>query len=77
MFLTTQHDSTIVVFRKDADKDEAPLRLLQGDDTGLADPHGIAIDPKDECSSSPTTAPAGCAGRIGDSHGRAWSGQGT
>jgi DNA-binding beta-propeller fold protein YncE len=48
MFLTTQHDSTVVVFRKDANQDEAPLRLLQGDDTGLADPHGIAIDPKDE-----------------------------
>ncbi|MPY90912.1 MAG: beta-propeller fold lactonase family protein [Luteitalea sp.] len=48
MFLTTQHDSTVVVFRKDADKDDAPIRLLQGDDTGLADPHGIAIDPKDE-----------------------------
>jgi DNA-binding beta-propeller fold protein YncE len=48
MFLTTQHDSTVVVFRKNADKDEAPVRLLQGDDTGLADPHGIAIDPKDE-----------------------------
>jgi DNA-binding beta-propeller fold protein YncE len=48
MFLTTQHDSTVVVFRKDADKDEAPVRLLQGDDTGLADPHGIAIDPKEE-----------------------------
>jgi DNA-binding beta-propeller fold protein YncE len=44
MFLTTQHDSTVVVFRKEADKDEAPLRLLQGDDTGLAEPHGIAID---------------------------------
>lgn len=48
MFLTTQHDSTVVVFRKNADKDEAPIRLLQGDDTGLADPHGIAIDPKEE-----------------------------
>lgn len=46
MLLTTQHDSTVVVFRKNADKDEAPIRLLQGDDTGLADPHGIAIDPK-------------------------------
>jgi DNA-binding beta-propeller fold protein YncE len=45
MFLTTQHDATVVVFRKEADKDEAPLRLLQGDDTGIADPHGIAIDP--------------------------------
>jgi DNA-binding beta-propeller fold protein YncE len=48
MFLTTQHDSTVVVFRKNAEKDEAPIRLLQGDDTGLADPHGIAIDPRDE-----------------------------
>ena len=48
MLLTTQHDSTVVVFRKNADKDEAPIRLLQGDDTGLADPHGIAIDPKEE-----------------------------
>ena len=46
MFLTTQHDATVVVFRKNADKDDAPLRLLQGDDTGLGDPHVIAIDPK-------------------------------
>ena len=45
MFLTTQHDATVVVFRKDADKDDHPVRLLQGDDTGLGDPHGIAIDP--------------------------------
>lgn len=44
MFLTTQHDSTVVVFRKNANKDDAPIRLLQGKDTGLADPHGIAID---------------------------------
>ena len=46
LFLTTQHDATVVVFRKTANKDDAPLRLLQGDDTGLGDPHGIAIDPK-------------------------------
>ena len=45
MFLTTQHDATVVVFRKDANGDDHPLRLLQGDDTGLGDPHGIAIDP--------------------------------
>ena len=36
----------VVVFKKDANQDDAPLRLLQGDDTGLGDPHGIAIDPK-------------------------------
>jgi DNA-binding beta-propeller fold protein YncE len=48
MFLTTQHDSSVVIFKKDADKDDPPVRLLQGNDTGLADPHGIAIDPKTE-----------------------------
>jgi len=47
MFLTLQHDSAMVVFRKYAEKDESPLRLLQGDATGLADPHGIALDSKD------------------------------
>ncbi|HEY7680019.1 MAG TPA: hypothetical protein VIC04_05820 [Terriglobia bacterium] len=48
MFLTLQHDSAMVVFRKDAEKDEAPLRLLQGEKTGLADPHGIALDTKNK-----------------------------
>ena len=46
MFLTLQHDSAMVVFRKYAQKDDSPLRLLQGEATGLADPHGIALDPK-------------------------------
>jgi DNA-binding beta-propeller fold protein YncE len=47
MYLTLQHDSAMVVFRKYAEGDESPLRLLQGDKTGLADPHGIALDTKD------------------------------
>ena len=46
MFLTLQHDSAMVVFRKYAVKEESPIRLLQGDKTGLADPHGIALDTK-------------------------------
>jgi len=46
MFLTVQHDSAMVVFRKYAEEDESPLRLLQGDATGLADPHGIVLDTK-------------------------------
>ncbi|HWP84698.1 MAG TPA: hypothetical protein VNN17_05880 [Terriglobia bacterium] len=46
MFLTLQHDSAMIVMRKYAQGDEAPLRLLQGDATGLADPHGIALDTK-------------------------------
>jgi DNA-binding beta-propeller fold protein YncE len=46
MYLTLQHDSAMVVFRKYAEGDESPLRLLQGDKTGLADPHGVALDTK-------------------------------
>jgi len=46
MFLTVQHDSAIVVFNKTAKGTEAPIRVIQGDDTGLADPHGMALDTK-------------------------------
>ena len=48
MFLTEQHDNAVVVFRKSAVKDEFPLRLLQGNQTQLEDPHGIAIDTKNK-----------------------------
>ena len=46
LFLTVQHDSAVVVYRKTAEGKEAPLRLLQGKRTLLADPHGIAVDTK-------------------------------
>jgi DNA-binding beta-propeller fold protein YncE len=46
IFLTVQHDSAVVVFAKSAEKDEPPLRYLQGENTGLADPHGIALNPE-------------------------------
>ena len=46
VFLTVQHDSSIVVYRKGASGEDAPLRMLQGNRTRLADPHGIALDPK-------------------------------
>ena len=46
MFLTIQHDSAVVVFPKMAQTDTAPIRLLQGDHTLLSDPHGIALDTK-------------------------------
>ena len=46
LFLTVQHDSAVVVFRKTASGKEDPIRLLQGDNTRLADPHGIAVDSK-------------------------------
>ncbi len=44
LYLTIEHDSAVVVYRKTASEEEEPLRLLQGDRTGLADPHGIAVD---------------------------------
>jgi len=44
MFLTVEHDNAIVVYNKSAKGTEAPLRVMQGDDTGLADPHGMALD---------------------------------
>ncbi len=44
LFLTAQESSAISVFHKMAKDNEPPVRLLQGDKTQLADPHGIAID---------------------------------
>ena len=46
MYLTIQHDSALVVFPKYATQDVPPLRLIQGDKTRLADPHGVAVDTK-------------------------------
>ena len=46
VFLSVQHDSAVVVYRKGASGEDAPLRMLQGNRTRLADPHGIALDTK-------------------------------
>ena len=48
LLVTIQHDSAIVTYRKQADGRESPIRALQGNKTGLADPHGIAIDSRDD-----------------------------
>ena len=46
LFLTIQHDSALVVYSKTAKDEDSPIRLLQGDQTLLADPHGVALDTK-------------------------------
>jgi len=46
LYLSVQRDSAIVVFPKMAEEDTAPVRLIQGDHTMLADPHGMALDAK-------------------------------
>ena len=46
MYITEQRESAITVFKKSADMKSTAVRLIQGDQTRLADPHGIAFDPK-------------------------------
>jgi DNA-binding beta-propeller fold protein YncE len=46
IYLTIQGAGAVVVYRKDASNYDAPVRVLRGDATELADPHGIALDIK-------------------------------
>ena len=46
LFLTVQEAAAVSVFPKMAKTDDPPVRLLEGDHTGLGDPHGIAVDPQ-------------------------------
>ncbi|OFW02462.1 MAG: hypothetical protein A3H94_02085 [Acidobacteria bacterium RIFCSPLOWO2_02_FULL_60_20] len=48
MYLTIQHDAAVVVYHKMAQDQEGPIRRLQGDSTRLADPHGLALDTKNQ-----------------------------
>jgi len=43
--VSIEHPNTVVVYRREASGSEAPLRVLRGPETDLADPHGIAVDP--------------------------------
>lgn len=45
MFLSAQ-GGTVVTFQKTAQDDDRPLRFIEGNQTQLADPHGMALDPK-------------------------------
>jgi DNA-binding beta-propeller fold protein YncE len=46
LLMTIQDDHAVVTFKKTAKDQDSPIRLLQGPKTLLADPHGIALDPK-------------------------------
>ena len=46
IFMTVQHTNSMVVWNKEARNQDHPIRLLQGNATQLADPHGIAVDTK-------------------------------
>lgn len=45
--ISVEHINTVVVYRREASGAEAPLRVIHGNNTGLADPHGLAIDTRD------------------------------
>lgn len=42
--ISVEHLNSVVVYRREATGAEAPLRVLRGPKTGLADPHGIQFD---------------------------------
>ncbi len=46
-FVTVDFQPEVVVYRKSAAGEERPLRVIEGEDTGLDGPHGIAVDEKD------------------------------
>lgn len=46
LFMTVHLPPQVVVYRKQAEGDEQPLRILRGPRTQMADTHGLAIDVK-------------------------------
>ena len=44
MAVTVQHINKVEVYRREAKDDDKPLRIIQGQETGLSDPHGIFVD---------------------------------
>jgi DNA-binding beta-propeller fold protein YncE len=42
--ITVEHINSVVVYRREASGAEAPLRVISGIHTGLADPHGVFFD---------------------------------
>lgn len=48
LFVTVEYPPEVVVYPKDANANDQPLRRIQGDATGLDAPHGIAVDEKNQ-----------------------------
>src|SRR6266446_8112901 len=46
IYITIQYPPKVMVYRKEADGNEKPLRVLEGEHTLLYDTHGIALDVK-------------------------------
>lgn len=48
LFITIEYPPAVVVFPKTARENDAPLRILEGDKTQLAEVHGVALDTKNQ-----------------------------
>lgn len=48
LYLSIEHPPAVVVYPKMAQENDAPLRILEGDKTQLADVHGMALDTKNQ-----------------------------
>jgi DNA-binding beta-propeller fold protein YncE len=48
LFLTIESPPAVVAYPKNADGNQAPLRILEGDKTQLAEVHGISLDTKNQ-----------------------------
>jgi hypothetical protein len=48
MYITTQHPAAVLVWPKTAEGKQAPLRVLEGDHTQLAEAQGVAVDTKNQ-----------------------------
>lgn len=48
LFLTIEHPPAVVVYPKEVNGNQAPLRILEGDKTQLAEVHGLALDIKNQ-----------------------------
>ena len=48
MLFTIQDDAAVITFKKTAVNHDSPVRTIQGDHTGLADPHGIVLNEKSD-----------------------------
>jgi hypothetical protein len=46
LYVSVEYPPAVVVYRKEAEGDEKPIRRLEGDRTKLAAPHGVAVDVK-------------------------------
>src|ERR1051326_4742530 len=42
--VTVEHINQVEIYRREATEKDKPLRIIQGPNTGMSDPHGIAID---------------------------------